>query len=166
MEVTQEQTAALIREAEKLHHRLELSKTVTPDWYEPGMMEYLDQSEGTYDAETGTLLLRFEAHGTRYEGRTEEIERMQVGERIVLWRDSENPYNPNNFRLLTARGRDIGNIPAELCNALAPFYDSGSLIVEDAHASYVEPISKRSRHAKQAILFVELRARVICQTAQ
>ena len=159
-EVTQEQTAALSREAEKLHHRLELSKTVASDWYEPGMMEYLDQSEGVYNEETGALLLRFESRGTRYEGRTEEIERMQVGEKIVFRRDPENPYNPNNFRLLTAKGRDVGNVPAELCNALAPFYDSGSLIIEDAHASYVEPITKRSRHARQAVLFVELRARV------
>jgi len=45
-----------------------------------------------------------------------------------------------------------------LCNAVAPLYDSGRLVFDEAHVSYVEPISKRSRLAKQAMLFVELKA--------
>lgn len=49
-------------------------------------------------------------------------------------------------------------MPAELCNVLAPLYDEGNLIVEAAHVSFVEPISKRSRYARQAMLFVEMRA--------
>ena len=40
------------------------------------------------------------------------------------------------------------------------YYDEGTLIFEGASVSFVEPISKRSRHAKQAVLFVELRAKV------
>lgn len=37
-------------------------------YYEPGMMEYLEQNYGSYDEETGKILLRFEVKGTRYEG--------------------------------------------------------------------------------------------------
>ena len=48
-------------------------------------------------------------------------------------------------------------MPAELCNAIAPLYDSGNLVFEYSRTSFVEPISKRSRHAKQAVLFVELK---------
>ena len=52
-------------------------------------------------------------------------------------------------------------MPAELCNVVAPLYDAGSLRFDRAAVSFVEPLSKRSRHAKQAILFVELVCTVI-----
>ena len=106
------------------------------------------------------MLLRFEARGTRYEGRTEQIEKVTAGDTIQVVRDRENPFNPNNFTLLTAKGKNVGNMPVELCNAIAPLYDDGNLHFLGASVSYVEPISKRSRHAKQAVLFVELRMKL------
>ena len=156
----QEQKENLLREVEKLHQRYELSKTLEPDYFEPGMMEYLDQSEGLYEECTGQMLLRFEARGTRYEGRTEQIEKVTAGDAIQVIRDRENPFNPNNFAMLTAKGKNVGNMPVELCNAIAPLYDDGNLHFLGASVSYVEPISKRSRHAKQAVLFVELRMKL------
>lgn len=156
----QEQKENLLREVEKLHQRYELSKTLEPDYFEPGMMEYLDQSEGLYEECTGRMLLRFEARGTRYEGRTEQIEKVTAGDTIQVVRDRENPFNPNNFTLLTAKGKNVGNMPVELCNAIAPLHDDGNLHFLGASVSYVEPISKRSRHAKQAVLFVELRMKL------
>ena len=148
----------LLKELEKLHKRNEFSKEITPDYYEPGMMEYLDQSEGIYDESTGEVLVRFESKGVRYEGRAEQIEKVSEGDPISVDRDKENSYNYNNFVLHTRKGWDVGYMPAELCNAVAPLYDSGRLVFDEAHVSYVEPISKRSRHAKQAMLFVELKA--------
>ncbi len=150
----------LLNEIEKLHKRNELSKTVGADYYNPGMMEYLDKSEGVYDPITGNVLLRFESKGTRYDGRTEIIENVNEGDEITVVREKDNPFNSNNFVLHTKRGRDVGNMPAELCNVIAPLYDNGDLTFESACVSYVEPISKRSRHAKQAMLFVELKARL------
>ena len=151
-----EMKSALLQEAEKLHKRLELSEIVEPDWYEPGMMEYLDKSEGLWDEATETMLLRFESRGTRYDGRSELIERVHIGDVITIKRDPDNPYNHNNFVLLTKNGWDVGYMPAELCNAVAPLYDAGQLTVLRASVSYVEPISKRSRNARQAVLFAEL----------
>ena len=156
MNERQTQLDALLREAEKLHQRHELSKTVGPDWYEPGQMEYLERSDSRWEPETGLLTLRFESRGTRYDGRSELIERLKVGDPITVRRDPQNPYNPNNFVLLTKRGEDVGNMPAELCNAMAPLYDAGLVRFGRAAVSYVEPLSKRSRHARQAVLFVEL----------
>lgn len=150
----------LINELNKLHHRLELSQTVTPEYFEPGMMEYLDKSDGTYDPQTGGIMLRFEAKGTRYDGRTEIIEKMKSGDTITVLRDRENPYNSNNFTMVNGRGSNVGNMPMELCNAIAPLYDNGMLVFENAFASFVDPITQRSRHAKQAMLFVELHCRV------
>ena len=152
---------ALLLEAEKLHQRHELSQNTPPDHYEPGMMEYLEQSEGVWDEDTGSLTLRFESHGTRYDGRSELIERLHLGDSITLARDPTNPYNPNNFVLLTIRGEDVGYMPAELCNVIAPLYDEELLRVERASVSYIEPLSKRSRHARQAVLFVELSCTVL-----
>ena len=158
--MTREQKERLLAEIIKLHGRYELSKTVGPDFFEPGMMEYLDQSDGIYDAAAGRIVLRFESRGTRYDDRTEQIERVRLGDEIRVVREETNPFNQNNFMLLTDKDRNVGNMPAELCNAIAPLYDEGSLVFERASVSYVEPISKRSRHAKQAILFVKLEIRI------
>ena len=68
------------------------------------------------------------------------------------------PNAPNCDILFTEKGKDVGNMPAELCNAIAPLYDDGILVIEGASVSFVEPISKRNRHAKQAVLFVEMHA--------
>lgn len=145
----------LVYEIEKLRARNILSENVGPDYYEPGMMEYLEQSDGMY-REDGTFFIRFEAKGTRYEGRTEHIENVRIGDDIQIVRDAGNQFNENNFKLMTEQGIDVGNMPAELCNVIAPLYDHGNLVIQKSVVSYVEPITKRNRYAKQAILFVEL----------
>ena len=155
-----EQINNLLIELNKLHHRNELSKDVSPDYYEPGLMEYLDKSDGLYDLQTGKIELRFEVKGTRYEGRTEVIEKMHEGDVVTVLRDSDNKYNSNNFTIINAKHHNVGNMPMELCNAIAPLYDSGKLTFEKSVASFVEPITKRSRYAKQAVLFVELHCNV------
>ena len=155
-----EQKENLLAEIDKLHQRHELAGTVGENYFEPGMMEFLEQSEGIFDEEIGELLLRFEVKGTRYEGRTEQIEKVQIGDTVQIVRDCENPYNSNNFVILTAKGKNLGNMPAQLCNVIAPLYDSGNLTVVRSEVSYVEPISKRSRHAKQAVLFLELKMKM------
>ena len=158
--MTIEQEDNLLIEVEKLHKRQLLAGTIEPSYYEPGLMEYLDKSDGNYDKMTGELVLRFESRGTRYDDRTEQIEKLKLGDEVRVACDEENPFNDNNFLLLSGKGICIGCMPAELCNVIAPLYDEGTLIFEGANISFVEPISKRSRHAKQAVLFVELRAKV------
>ena len=153
----QEQLENLLAEIEKLHQRYDLAGTVGVDYFEPGMMEYLEQSDGVFDEASGEVLIHFEVKGTRYEGRTEQIEKVKYGDIVQIVRDCENPYNSNNFIILTEKGKNLGNMPAHLCNVIAPLYDSGKLVFIRSAVSFVEPISKRSRHAKQAVLFVELR---------
>ena len=150
----------LLEEINKLETKHKLSDTAAPDYFEPGMMEYLDQYLGAYNAETGSFLIRFEAKGTRYNGRTEQIEKVKVGDGIQVMREPENQFNANNFKLLTTKGEDVGNMPAELCNAIAPLFDAGELTIDEAKVSFVDPISKRSRYAKQAVLLVEVRGKI------
>ena len=165
MSLFEERKELLLTEMAKLHARHELSKDMGPDFFEPGMMEYPEQSDGSWDESTGELILRFESKGTRYDGRTEQIEKVKAGDVIRITRDPENAFNPNNFLLFTEKGKDVGNMPAELCNAVAPLFDAGNLVIESASASFVDPISKRSRHAKQAILFVEMHAKLTAPEA-
>ena len=158
--MSDEYKANLLKELERLHKRNEMADTIAPDYYEPGMMEYLDKVDGLYDPSTGNIVVRFESKGTRYDGRTEQIEKVKMGDPITIKRDKENPYNSNNFILYTRREQDVGNMPADLCNVIAPLYDSGDLEFIKASVSYAEPISKRSRYAKQAMLFVETKLRI------
>lgn len=160
MSEIQEQIDEFLAEVNKLRDKYALSKTVGKDYYEPGMMEYLDKYYGSYDKTAGTFVLRFEARGTRYNGRTELIENVNIGDTLMIVRDKNNEYNSNNFVLIANRNKDVGNMPAELCNVIAPLYDKGVILFTNASVSFVEPISKRSRHAKQAVLFVELNARL------
>lgn len=155
-----EQKENLLVEIHKLHQRHELAGAVGEDYFEPGMMEYLEQSEGIFDETNGEILLRFEVKGTRYEGRTEQIEKVQTEDPIRIERDRENPYNSNNFVILTAKDKNLGNMPAQLCNVIAPLFDGGNLSFVQSEVSFVEPISKRSRHAKQAVLFVQLKIKL------
>ena len=160
MSLFEKRKEQLLTEMAKLHARHELSKDMEPGFFEPGMMEYPEQSDGYWDEIAEELVLRFESKGTRYDGRTEQIEKVEAGDGIRIIRDPENAFNHNNFLLFTEKGKDVGNMPAELCNAVAPLYDAGNLVIESASASFVDPISKRSRHAKQAILFVEMHAKL------
>ncbi len=139
-----------------LHERNELSKTITPNYFEPGKMEYLDCSEGIFDLSNGKFMIRFEVKGVRYEGRNELIEDVLLQDPITIIREKDNLFNRNNFYCQTKNGNNVGNLPANLCDALAPLFDEGKLTIENAFVSFVEPLSKRSRHAKQAVLFVEI----------
>ena len=146
----------LINEIQRLHNRYESFAGITPEFFDPGNMEFLDKVEGSYDEEKKNGFIRFEVKGTRYDGRTELIETVHLGDPVKIVRDEKNAFNSNNFAVHTQGGKDLGNLPAELCNDIAPLYDSQILSINSACISYVEHLSKRSRNAKQAMLFVEM----------
>lgn len=139
-----------------LEHKHKLSETVGADYYEPGMMENLAQYLGQFNAGTGCGKLRVDVKGLRYENRSQRLERVSVGDSVTIARDQDNPYNPNNFEVLDLWGDSLGNLPAGLCNAMAPIYDSEVLQVQAASVSYMERLRERSRYAKQGVLFIEI----------
>lgn len=112
--------------------------------------------DGFFDFKHQDLFVNFEAAGTMYEGRTENIEDVNVGDSLQIIRDPQNEYNSNNFRILTEQGKDVGNMPAFICDAMAPHFDRGRLFFNDVIASYVEPLSKRGKIAKKGVLYVDL----------
>ena len=146
----------LIAEIDKLARKFELSSTVADDYFEPGMMENLDQYYGFFDAVNHQITLKTEVKGLRYEGRTPRLEKLHIGDSVVLIREKDNIYNSNNFMVNTTDGKSLGNMPAELCNVIAPLYDLGYLTIGQSTVSYLEKIQERSRYAKQGVLFIKV----------
>lgn len=140
--------------------KFELSKEVGPDYYEPGMMENLEQYTGIYDEQRKRITIRCEVKGLRYDNRTSNLERVAVGDAVQVVRDEGNAFNRNNFAVNSKPGVSLGYLPAELCNALGPLYDAGCAEITDTSISYIEKIGQRSRYAKQGVLFVEIGVRL------
>ena len=151
----------LLLELEKLEQKRRLGAALPEDWFEPGQMENLEQYAGIFDESEGQIFLKTEVKGLRYEDRTPRRDRLSVGDSVRILRDPENPYNPNNFTVENDFGENLGNLPAELCNALAPLVDAGYAEISEAGISYLERIRDRSRYAKQGILFVHIELRLI-----
>lgn len=145
----------LMEYIKSLNRKYELSETVGDDYFEPGMMENLEQYKGEYDEVSNTVIIRVEAKGLRYDNRTQNLEKISIGDAVDVVRDPSNPFNSNNFMI--NKGVDsLGNLPADLCNVLAPLYDSGYAAVISSKVSYIEKLRERSRYAKQGVMFVEI----------
>lgn len=150
----------LLEIAQKLEYKNQLSRTVEEDYFEPGMMENLEQYKGIYDESTNTVILRMEAKGLRYDNRTYNLEQVSVGDKIELIREFDNPYNSNNFKINSENGKSLGNCSLEFCNTLAPLYDGGYATILDATVTYIEHLKDRSRYAKQGVLFFEVKIKL------
>ena len=154
---TESARKALLDAVAGLQEKKELAASVGPDWYEPGMMENLEQYLGVYDEKSHTVTLRTDSKGLRYDERTPRLDYLSVGDPIRLVREPDNSFNANNIRFLSEDGEDLGTPSAALCNVIAPLWDSGELTVISAQVSYLERIRDRSHYARQGVLFVEIR---------
>ena len=147
---------ALLEAVAKLQEKKDLAAAVGPDWYEPGLMQNLDQYLGQFDESSRTVTIRTESKGLRYDERTPRLDYLSVGDAVRLVREPGNPFNANNIRILSENDEDLGNLSAELCNVIAPLWDAGALAICSARVSYLERIRDRSRYARQGVLFVEI----------
>lgn len=143
-----------------LNHKYELSKTIAEDYFEPGMMENLEQYRGEYIQQVNMIFLRVEAKGLRYDNRTQNLERVSADDDVKIIRDRDNIYNSNNFTIKSNKNETLGNMPADFCNAFAPLYDAGYATILSSKISYIERLKDRSRYARQGVLFVELQIKL------
>ena len=150
-----EQKAAFLERVQEYNHKYELSKIVGPDYYEPGMMENLEQYRGFSD-DFENYAIRVDVKGLRYENRSAKLKKCKVGDELKIIRDTQNSYNANNFNVSLSDGFIMGTLPANLCDAIASLYDLGFLVVDKAFISYIEQLNERSRYAKQGVMFVEM----------
>lgn len=156
-----ERIQKLLAYAEELHEKHLLSETTDPFDYDPGKTEYLAQYDGSFDVQTSLLSISTEIKGLRYENRSRHLETVSVGDAVELRRDMLNLYNSNNFELFTSDDKTLGTLPSELCDILAPLYDTGKAMIQEVSASYIEQLIQRSRYAKQGILFVRILIRLL-----
>lgn len=160
-----EKLSALLAEVKKYDDRNRLFSTKDIFYFEPGMMENLDCYLGEFSCESKTIRLRTESKGLRYDNRTFVLDRLSTGERVNIVRDPENPFNSNNFRIMSQSGEDIGNLPASLCNVLAPCTDNAIVEITRSRISHLEKLSERSRYAKSGVLFVEIEMKILLGSA-
>lgn len=147
---------ALLEFVDKLNNKYELSKTIGEYYFEPGMMENLEQYKGVYDEASNMITIRSEAKGLRYDNRTHNLEKIAIGDSVQILRDRENLFNPNNFNIQN-KNDSLGCLSAELCNVLAPLYDTGYAEIVSTCVSYLERLKDRSRYAKQGVMFLEMK---------
>jgi hypothetical protein len=76
----------------------------------------LDRPVGRFD---------FMAAGAYYDGRQEVIRNVCEGDRVILTRETGNPYSKNAILLTLEDGRNIGYVPEVNATSLAPLLDSG-----------------------------------------
>lgn len=94
--------------------------------------------------------------GTQYNGRIDRIEKINIGDTVVLIREPDNEWGENTIDVRTYDG-SIGYLDQDACDKLAPLIDSGRIKYTAAVARVV-PLSKRSRHCKTAIVTVCVKA--------
>lgn len=97
---------------------------------------------------------KYEVQGTQYEGRTDRIEKLKVGDKLKLIRELDNEHDHNAIEI-TNRSGSIGHLPWDAANILSPVIDSG-LFTAEAEVIDVTPLSKRSSRAKKALLYVKI----------
>lgn len=147
----------ILEYADMLKQNKKFAIDMPENYFKPGMMEHLERCDGAYNADGSKVVLCFELKGTRYEERTYNIEHVQLGDKVFIEREPDNAYNPNNFIVLNNRQENIGVLPAELCNIMAPLYDAGKLKIVSSSVSYIEHILERSRYATKSVVFCGLK---------
>ncbi len=90
--------------------------------------------------------------GTQYNGRTDRIEKLKVGDAVFLVREPNSEWGDNTIDVRTSNG-SIGYLDQDACDKLAPLIDAGRIKYTAAVARVV-PLSKRSRHCKTAVVTV------------
>jgi hypothetical protein len=94
--------------------------------------------------------------GTQFNGRSEFIEFLNVGDRLQIIRDSDNFFDKFTLSVCNEKGQELGTMWINLADELSPLLDAGLASITDSHVKRVVPISKRETGAVKAILQMEM----------
>ncbi|MBL8063356.1 MAG: hypothetical protein JNK32_10075 [Anaerolineales bacterium] len=67
--------------------------------------------------------------GVNYKKRQSAVKNLRANEQVFLRREPYNPYDPSAIRVETSSGQQIGYIPKEVAQALAPYLDDASKLM-------------------------------------
>lgn len=62
--------------------------------------------------------------GVSFDNRQEVIARLQMGDRVWLEREPENPHDANAIKVSRSNGEQFGFLNSHLAASLAPFFDA------------------------------------------
>lgn len=131
-----------------------------PSFFASFVVENSHKTNVSYNESNDEFAANIEVQGTQYEGRSQRIERINVGDTIKLVREPNNQYNSNNIAVHNASGESLGNLGADWCDILAPVIDADIIDGLSAEVADVTPLSKRGGRAKKALLFVKISGKV------
>lgn len=135
------------------NHCFEESRFRKSTWPDSGCS---DGRKGLRPFLTGVLdppdVLRFHVGvaGTFYGQRSGHIENLSPDARISLHREHKNPYDANAILVRDSDGNQLGFLPAEFAEFLAPLLDAGKEV--SVSVSNVEPQEKTGQYPKPAEL--------------
>ena len=69
-----------------------------------------------------------EVRGSQYEGRSEHLKSLAVGDELQLSAEPENPFDPNAVRVLSRDGQMLGYAPREFASGVAALLENGEAL--------------------------------------
>lgn len=148
----------LLSLVEMLQSQHELATMYPEGTLAPGVGDV--NTYASYDEAKKTVVLSTEVQGTAYEGRSDRIENILKDDVVKVERNPSKEYDLNALEVKNSRGESLGNLGSDVAAVLSPLIDREIATIENAKVSYVEPLSKRSKKAKKAILYIELTVRM------
>lgn len=142
----------------KLRNIKQLSVIKSNDSFDPDIMDNSDKYDGVYDDEFNSFLLKFRLVNCEDERHINEIERLKRNDQVTIVRKKDESYD---FVILDSNGNSIGNIPQEISDAIVNLYASNNIIFDSSRINYIEPLSKRNKHARLPIVFIEIKGKVV-----
>lgn len=115
--------------------------------FETGLSVLLRDSPLTYSIE-----------GTHHCGRAARIEKVKVGDELVLRSDWESPFfNPVAIEVFNAQGETLGYLTEEFSASFSGHRELACLLpYAGAKVSSVTPLSQRRKNAKYALMDIEI----------
>lgn len=109
-----------------------------------------------FNKQQNMVQIEIEVMGTQFNGRTELIEFLQVGDKLQIVRDADNYFDQFTLSVCNEKGEELGTMWVNLADELSPLLDAGLARIIDSHVKQVVPLSKREQGTVKAILQMEM----------
>lgn len=109
-----------------------------------------------FNKQQNMVQIEIEVMGTQFNGRTELIEFLQVGDKLQIVRDADNYFDQFTLSICNEKGEELGTMWVNLADELSPLLDAGLAKIIDSHVKQVVPLSKREPGTVKAILQMEM----------
>lgn len=117
----------------------------------------------------GSMTLHFEVYGTGKDNRSKRIEQLSPGDPVLFsidgydWYDSDGGGDDIHVKyhisIFDCQGDELGEIPSPLSQQIAPFVDSGQVMMDGGYITKIQTRAQRGCPTGKALLFVSLTLR-------